>query len=84
MTKLIVIRGNSGSGKSSLALSLREALVKSGTKSALISQDYFRRTMLKVKETHNSSPRLEQENEKTRAPNSRPKVHQKRRRFAKR
>lgn len=51
---LVVIRGNSGSGKSSLALSLREALVKSGTKNALISQDYFRRTILKEKDRINN------------------------------
>ncbi len=48
--KLIVIRGNSGSGKSTLALSLRDELVQKGIKTAIISQDYFRRTVLKEKD----------------------------------
>lgn len=48
--KLIVIRGNSGSGKSSLALRLREGLVDRGIKTALVSQDYFRRVVLKEKD----------------------------------
>ena len=48
--KLIIIRGNSGSGKSSLALSLRQKLSENGVKAALVSQDYFRRTILKEKD----------------------------------
>jgi predicted kinase len=48
--KLILIRGNSGSGKSTLALSLRKRLAKDGIKTALISQDYFRRIVLKEKD----------------------------------
>lgn len=47
---LVVIRGNSGSGKSSLSLSLREGLIGRGIKTALVSQDYFRRVVLKEKD----------------------------------
>lgn len=43
MTKLIIIRGNSGSGKSSLAKALRERM---DSRTALIEQDYLRRTIL--------------------------------------
>lgn len=47
MTQLIIIRGNSGSGKSTVARQVREELVG---KVALIEQDYFRRTVLKEKD----------------------------------
>lgn len=48
-SKLIVLRGNSGSGKSTVAKQLREA---SGKKNiALVEQDYLRRFVLKEKET---------------------------------
>ena len=46
-TKLVLLRGNSGSGKSSIAEQLR--LQMSG-KTALIGQDNLRRTILKEKE----------------------------------
>ena len=45
--KLVILRGNSGSGKSSIAKKLRE---ESSRKIALIEQDYLRRTVLKEKE----------------------------------
>jgi len=45
--KLIILRGNSGSGKSTVALKLRE---NASTKTAYISQDYLRRIILKEKE----------------------------------
>ena len=48
MTELIIIRGNSGSGKSSVAKAVRAQL---DGKTALIEQDYFRRQILKEKET---------------------------------
>lgn len=50
---LIVLRGNSGSGKTSTAKLLREAalLNDSQRKIALIEQDYIRRTILKEKES---------------------------------
>lgn len=44
MTKLIIIRGNSGSGKSTIAKKIRAG---SSSKTALIEQDYLRRTVLK-------------------------------------
>ena len=44
MTQLIIIRGNSGSGKSSVAKAVRELL---NGRTALIEQDYFRRHILK-------------------------------------
>lgn len=47
MTQLIIIRGNSGSGKSSVAKAVRAQL---DGKTALIEQDYFRRHILKEKE----------------------------------
>ena len=47
MTQLIIIRGNSGSGKSTIAKKLRETLPG---KVALIEQDYFRRIVLKEKD----------------------------------
>jgi predicted kinase len=43
-SKLIILRGNSGSGKSTVAKKLREV---SSRKIALIEQDYIRRTILK-------------------------------------
>jgi adenylylsulfate kinase-like enzyme len=48
--KLIIIRGNSGSGKSSIAKALRLKMVEAGVKVALVEQDYIRRTMLKEKD----------------------------------
>lgn len=47
MTKLILIRGNAGSGKSSLATALQAEL---GPNTMLLSQDSIRRTMLLVKD----------------------------------
>jgi adenylate kinase family enzyme len=49
LNKLIVLRGNSGSGKSTIAKEIRE---KSGkpNKIALVEQDYLRRIVLKEKE----------------------------------
>jgi predicted kinase len=44
--KLIVLRGNSGSGKSTVATKLRD---RSGAKIALVEQDYLRRVVLKEK-----------------------------------
>ena len=43
MTRLIILRGNSGSGKSTVARALRSAL---GAEVALIQQDYLRRDLL--------------------------------------
>ncbi len=43
MKKLIILRGNSGSGKSTVAKLLHEKIKKS----ALVEQDYLRRTVLK-------------------------------------
>lgn len=48
MSKLIIIRGNSGSGKSTVAKNLRERL--KGQKVAWIEQDHFRRIVLKEKD----------------------------------
>ena len=47
MRKLIILRGNSGSGKSTIAKELQN---KFGTNTMLISQDVIRRDMLKVKD----------------------------------
>lgn len=47
MTTLILIRGNAGSGKTSLATALQERL---GENTLLISQDHVRRIMLKAKD----------------------------------
>ncbi len=51
--KLIVLRGNSGSGKSTTAKLLRDAAIATGSnkKIAIIEQDYLRRHILKEKET---------------------------------
>lgn len=46
MTKLIIIRGNSGSGKSTTAKIVREKLDRN---IALVEQDYLRRIVLKEK-----------------------------------
>jgi thymidylate kinase len=53
---LIVLRGNSGSGKSSTARLLRDAAINRGTKRkiAIIEQDYLRRFILKEKESEGS------------------------------
>jgi predicted kinase len=45
-TKLIVIRGNSGSGKSSIARTIRERWGKRGL--AIVGQDNLRREILKI------------------------------------
>lgn len=50
--KLIVLRGNSGSGKSTVAKALRE---KSELKIAIVEQDYLRRFILKEKETEGNN-----------------------------
>lgn len=47
-SKLIVLRGNSGSGKSTIAKALRD---QGKTKIAIVEQDYLRRFILKEKET---------------------------------
>lgn len=47
MPKLIVLRGNSGSGKSTVAKEIRQL---SEHKIAIVEQDYVRRTILKEKE----------------------------------
>ncbi|WP_263248678.1 AAA family ATPase [Saccharopolyspora rosea] len=47
-TRLIVLRGNSGSGKSTTARALRERL---GRRLALVEQDYLRRIVLKARDT---------------------------------
>lgn len=51
-SKLIVLRGNSGSGKSTVAKKLREA---SHRKVAIVEQDYLRRFILKEKETEGTN-----------------------------
>ena len=50
MSKLIMIRGNSGSGKTSLAKELQQRF---GTGTLLISQDLVRRQMLNVRDGEN-------------------------------
>lgn len=47
-TRLIVIRGNSGSGKSTIARRLR---LQAGRGCALVEQDYLRRILLREKDT---------------------------------
>lgn len=53
---LIILRGNSGSGKSTTAKLLREAAIERGVKRkiAIIEQDYLRRYILKEKESEGS------------------------------
>ncbi len=53
MTKLIILRGNSGSGKTTIARLLQQEF---GEGTLLVSQDVVRREMLRVKDTdHNLS-----------------------------
>lgn len=54
MSKLIVIRGNSGSGKSSVAKELRNR-AKRPNRVALVEQDYLRRIVLKEKENEGTN-----------------------------
>ena len=51
MHKLIILRGNSGSGKTTIAKELREKL---GNNTMLISQDVIRREILKVRDGENN------------------------------
>lgn len=51
MRKLIILRGNSGSGKTTVAKELQSRL---GANTMLISQDMIRREMLKVKDGENT------------------------------
>lgn len=51
MRKLIILRGNSGSGKTTIAKELQN---KFGRNTMLISQDVIRRDMLKVKDGENT------------------------------
>ncbi|MCA9337962.1 kinase [Candidatus Saccharibacteria bacterium] len=55
MQKLIIIRGNSGSGKSTVAKKLRQKL---GPETMLISQDVVRRDILGVKD-YNGNPTVQ-------------------------
>ena len=57
--KLIVLRGNSGSGKTTIAKELQQIF---GNNTMLISQDVIRRDMLKVKDGENTKalPLLEE------------------------
>lgn len=54
---LIILRGNSGSGKSTTAKLLRETAIERGgeSKIAVVEQDYLRRIVLKEKETEGSN-----------------------------
>lgn len=49
MSKVVIIRGNSGSGKSTVARILQK---KAKTKTVIIQQDYFRRIFLNVDDTN--------------------------------
>lgn len=49
-TKLIVLRGPSGSGKSSVAKAVRDLYVGEGKKVAYMEQDHFRRIVLKERD----------------------------------
>lgn len=51
MPKLIILRGNSGSGKTTIAKELQNSF---GRNTMLISQDVIRRDMLKVKDGENT------------------------------
>ena len=51
-SKLIILRGNSGSGKSTVAKKLREV---SNRKLAIVEQDYLRRFVLKEKENEGTN-----------------------------
>ena len=51
-SKLIILRGNSGSGKSTVAKKLRDATDR---KIAIVEQDYLRRFILKEKETEGTN-----------------------------
>lgn len=51
MQKLIILRGNSGSGKTTIAKELQKCF---GANTMLISQDVIRRDMLKVKDGENT------------------------------
>ncbi len=51
MRKLIILRGNSGSGKSTIAKELQNRF---GANTMLISQDVIRRDVLKVKDGKNT------------------------------
>lgn len=53
---LIILRGNSGSGKSTTAKMLRQAAIDRGCKRkiAIVEQDYLRRYILKEKESEGS------------------------------
>jgi predicted kinase len=53
MTKLIIIRGNSGSGKSTIAKRLKEQLADN---CLLVQQDVVRRDMLGTKDTESGLP----------------------------
>lgn len=55
--KLLIIRGNSGSGKTSLAKRVRVEILSRGLarQVALVEQDYFRRIVLKEKEAEGSN-----------------------------
>lgn len=55
MQKLIIIRGNSGSGKSTVAKKLRQKL---GSETMLVSQDVVRRDILGVKDD-NGNPAVQ-------------------------
>ena len=59
MNKLIVLRGNSGSGKTTIAKELQQMF---GNNTMLISQDVIRRDILKVKDGENTKalPLLEE------------------------
>ena len=51
MAKLIILRGNSGSGKTTIAKELQKSL---GRNTMFISQDVIRRDMLRVKDGENT------------------------------
>lgn len=46
-TKLVVLRGPSGSGKSAVAKEVRLRMLRAGRLTAYVEQDYFRRIILK-------------------------------------